>query len=347
MSLLVSFALSSVAESDVLDIVSSFFAALWGLVVLGGLLTILWTSHQEEKDRQIAAGTRQSRAPPPWFTTFTDRLHSRNNKRHSSSSYYPSSCPFSYPTSGPEKIKSLSEAFAPPLAAFGTPLPSPQPTLQPDTVKHESFFQMDGGNASSSKFPWLLRGRAGVLGPGEGNEESAVVPMTNASWRSKIASRLKKDPPRSSPEPELPYDNNSSQNLPPEALPIDGSPPRLFNSTSPASDLPPPPARNLPSLPKSSPVHNQYHTVPTPTTNAYPNVNPIYSRFASAPLHPTPQPSRLRQNPPLPPSRLQQYQAQQASTMAAARNPFEESEKRVSAPVRDPFRTPFDDPTEV
>jgi hypothetical protein len=325
--------------------------ALWVLVFLGGLVTIIWTSRQEEKDRQIAAGIYHARPLPVWLTSLSFRSNP-DRRTSTSSSYYPHHPSHSFSHQPPvtiEKISSLSEAFSPPRVPFGTPLSSPLPPLpvhqQSESTEHETYFQMDGGNASSSQFPWLLRSQGGVLDPEEHQQQGeiggGVVPAVRSGWKEKLVSRFAKgqrQPPNDSHDHDYGHRLDSFDSLP-NAI-DDSTPLRPSNSTSPA----------LPS-PLVAPIHDQYHTLPTPTptTNAYPNLNPIYSRFASTPYQPSPQPTQLRHNlPPPPPTRLHQYQAQQASAMAAARNPFEDAgERRVSAPVRDPFRTPFDDPHEV
>lgn len=336
-------------------------------MVLGGIITIIITSHQEDRARRVADGTYT----PRHFITSTSSTWSRahlfplswlrSRQRHASSNHF---------TPSPiEKVGTLHEAFAGPLAPFGTPLPSPQP-IGRRTGEHEStgpeYHRMDGGRVESSPFPWLLRVTKG-RDLDERNREGQEVdvgekdprremPVARKGWKERLGHRFKQSTtfmtdslPSNDDTNEGDYDRQR------ELRPLMLDP--LRASSYPAN---PQASQRLNSHQPISEQDESYHTVPTPT------INPIYAKFATTSMAPSrtylpdptnPVDSTARSTmgvtrstyQPAPPSQVRRYRAMQASAMAAPRNPFEEHHPgpshgpRDSAPIQDPFRTPFDD----
>ncbi|KAL7411101.1 hypothetical protein BDY24DRAFT_417439 [Mrakia frigida] len=142
-------------------ILNWIFIGLWGLVVVGGLITVFLSARLEKRDRQRAEGTYVESTSPSYLRWPFGRptLPQLPWNSSSSRSSQPSSAPHYYshepPQQSVEKINSLQDAF-PPRAPFQTPLPSPQP-MQLPLPQPNSFFEMNGGTAKSSPFPWILR----------------------------------------------------------------------------------------------------------------------------------------------------------------------------------------------
>lgn len=125
------------------------FIGLWFGVLLVGIVTIILTARQEARDRDpnyiFSSNTIKL---PPFLTRW--RRPALQHRRSSGTTAY---------STHPEKVSSLMDAFPtpppPPPAPFTTPLPSPYP-IAPSTTT-PTHFEMSGGQALSSSYPYAVR----------------------------------------------------------------------------------------------------------------------------------------------------------------------------------------------